>query len=136
MRIIIYIHPESKESFWSRFSLRAVAAEILRKRYTPEYIKNIPVTEVDFDKYFKSGEKKVVMYIGFSPKDTLNDLAYLSTHGVHTLMLNYGYEEFSGTCSKVLLNCRIVPGGEHNEASWERQIPFFMDTLLYDQGEI
>lgn len=31
----------------------------------------------------------------------------------------------------VLLNCRIVPGGEHCEASWERQIPFFMGTLLY-----
>lgn len=33
---------------------------------------------------------------------------------------------------KVLLNCRIVPGGMHCEASWERQIPFFMETLLYD----
>ena len=31
----------------------------------------------------------------------------------------------------VLLNCRIVPSGDHNEASWERQIPFFMETLLY-----
>ena len=31
----------------------------------------------------------------------------------------------------VLLDCRIVPGGEHCEASWERQIPFFMDTLFY-----
>lgn len=31
----------------------------------------------------------------------------------------------------VLLNCRIVPGGEHCEASWERQIPFFLNTLLY-----
>ena len=31
----------------------------------------------------------------------------------------------------VLLNCRIVPGGDHCEASWERQIPFFMDTLFY-----
>jgi len=31
----------------------------------------------------------------------------------------------------VMLNCRIVPGGNHNEASWEKQIPFFMDTLLY-----
>ena len=31
----------------------------------------------------------------------------------------------------VLLDCRIVPGGNHNEASWERQIPFFMNTLLY-----
>ena len=33
----------------------------------------------------------------------------------------------------VMLDCRIVPGGNHNEASWERQIPFFLNTLLYDQ---
>ncbi|MGN0416905.1 alpha/beta hydrolase [Anaerostipes faecalis] len=31
----------------------------------------------------------------------------------------------------VLLNSRIVPGGDHCEASWEQQIPFFMHTLLY-----
>lgn len=31
----------------------------------------------------------------------------------------------------ILLDCRIVPGGNHNEASWEKQIPFFMNTLLY-----
>lgn len=33
---------------------------------------------------------------------------------------------------QVLLECRIVPNGNHNEASWEKQIPFFMNTLLYD----
>ena len=27
---------------------------------------------------------------------------------------------------------RGVPGGVHNEASWERQIPFFMDVLFYN----
>ena len=32
----------------------------------------------------------------------------------------------------VALTSRIVPGGTHCEASWERQIPFFMNTLLYD----
>ncbi|MGN0373690.1 MAG: alpha/beta hydrolase [Enterocloster sp.] len=32
---------------------------------------------------------------------------------------------------QVMLNCRIVPGGEHCEACWEEQIPFFMNTLLY-----
>lgn len=32
---------------------------------------------------------------------------------------------------RILLDCRIVPGGNHCEASWERQIPFFMNTLLY-----
>lgn len=106
MHIKIYVHPESKESFWARFSLRAVAAEILRKRYTPEYIEDTNITDIDFDKLFGQNEKKVIMYIGFSEKSTLNDLAYLTAHGVHTLLLNYGYEEFSGTCSKVLLNCR------------------------------
>lgn len=33
---------------------------------------------------------------------------------------------------KVLLTGRIIPGGMHCEASWERQIPFFMNTLLYE----
>ena len=31
----------------------------------------------------------------------------------------------------VMIESRIVPRGEHCEASWERQIPFFMKTLLY-----
>ncbi|MBQ8893787.1 MAG: alpha/beta hydrolase [Clostridia bacterium] len=31
----------------------------------------------------------------------------------------------------VWLDCRIVPEGNHCEASWEKQIPFFMNTLLY-----
>ena len=33
---------------------------------------------------------------------------------------------------RVLLESRIIPGGEHCEASWERQIPFFINTLLYE----
>lgn len=33
----------------------------------------------------------------------------------------------------VLLNCRMIPGGTHSEASWEKQIPFFMNTLLYEK---
>ncbi len=35
---------------------------------------------------------------------------------------------------KVLVESRIIPGGTHCEASWERQIPFFMGTLLYGWG--
>ena len=34
---------------------------------------------------------------------------------------------------RALLEVRIVPGGTHCEASWERQIPFFMNTLLYEE---
>ncbi len=45
--------------------------------------------------------------------------------------------QFSRTAARllerhVLLTSRIVPGGDHCEASWERQIPFFLNTLLYD----
>ncbi len=32
----------------------------------------------------------------------------------------------------IKLTSRIVPGGGHCEASWQRQIPFFINTLLYD----
>ena len=31
----------------------------------------------------------------------------------------------------VFLTSRIVPWGTHTEASWEQQIPYFMDTLFY-----
>ena len=30
---------------------------------------------------------------------------------------------------RVNLTLRIVPGGDHSEASWEKQVPFFMDAL-------
>lgn len=32
---------------------------------------------------------------------------------------------------KIHLTSRIVPGGDHSEGSWEKQIPFFMDILFY-----
>ena len=36
---------------------------------------------------------------------------------------------------KINLPSRIVPGGTHSEASWERQIPYFINTLLYELDE-
>lgn len=32
---------------------------------------------------------------------------------------------------RILLNTRIVPGGEHCEASWEKQLPFCIPALMY-----
>ena len=32
----------------------------------------------------------------------------------------------------VRLTARIVPNGRHCEASWEKQIPFFLPVLLYN----
>ncbi|MDD5931747.1 MAG: alpha/beta hydrolase-fold protein [Oscillospiraceae bacterium] len=61
------------------------------------------------------------------------------------LYMDYGSQEMAGRGmertfgrisgalleKKVFLTSRIVPGGTHCEASWEQQIPFFMDTLFY-----
>ena len=61
--------------------------------------------------------------------------------------MDYGSEELSnhknliGSLGKVAslifekeipFTFRIIPGGTHSEASWERQIPFFMNTLFYE----
>ena len=35
----------------------------------------------------------------------------------------------------IFLETRIIPGGKHCEASWGRQIPFFMNTLLYGKSD-
>ena len=45
--------------------------------------------------------------------------------------------DFGAFGAKVLsrgvhLTLRIVPGGTHSEASWERQLPFMLGTLFYD----
>ena len=45
-------------------------------------------------------------------------------------------EDFANTTKqlldkKVLLTSRIVPGGKHNEETWEKQVPLFMETLFY-----
>lgn len=60
--------------------------------------------------------------------------------------MDWGSEEFGGNRSMehdlrlvadalfdrgVHLTARVVPGGEHSEASWEKQAPFFMSTLMY-----
>ena len=47
---------------------------------------------------------------------------------------------FAEMCSKVLtrgihLTSRIVPGGTHSEASWEKQLPFVFHTLMYELEE-
>lgn len=53
--------------------------------------------------------------------------------GNHELMQG----QFARVVSQLLtrgikLTCRIVPGGDHCEASWEKQIPFFIETLMYE----
>jgi len=76
------------------------------------------------DRMLTDGEigKDTVVYMDYGSRELSfhDNMADQFAH-VATLLLN----------RRVMLNCRIVPGGNHCEASWEEQIPFFLDTLLY-----
>ena len=66
--------------------------------------------------------RDTVIYMDYGSRELKNHRGMAQRFGqVAGLLLERG----------VLLNCRIVPGGEHTEASWQRQIPFFINTLLY-----
>ena len=80
-------------------------------------------------------------------EDQLNQMIYRAAIRPETVLyMDYGERElghhgivrdrFAKTAFRlmergIMVDCRIVPNGEHNEASWQRQIPFFMNTLLY-----
>ena len=81
-----------------------------------------------------------------SPVEVHNMLSSAHFAPDSVLYMDYGSEEFGNhknmrrafgeiatllMWKKLALHCRIVPGGTHCEASWEKQIPFFMETLLY-----
>ncbi|MCD8014313.1 MAG: alpha/beta hydrolase [Lachnospiraceae bacterium] len=66
-----------------------------------------------------------VLYMDYGEKELANHKDALRSFGqIAAKLLEKG----------VLLDCRIVPGGTHCEASWEQQIPFFMETLMYRMG--
>ena len=63
------------------------------------------------------------------------------------LYMDYGSREmgnhdgmrkgFGEMCNKIFarginLTARVVPGGNHSEASWEKQLPFVFHTLMYE----
>ena len=84
--------------------------------------------------------------VGFAP-DKVKRMIITSNYGDDTVLyMDYGQKEFAyhphaktaynrtanALVEKgVLLNSRIVPDGEHTEASWEKQIPVFMQSLFF-----
>ena len=71
----------------------------------------------------KSIRKGTVLYMDYGSNEMAN----------HSNMIT----EYSLICGLLLerrihLTSRIVPNGNHCEASWEQQIPFFINTLLYE----
>lgn len=81
-----------------------------------------------------------------SPRQLRTMITHANIQPDTVLYMDYGSEEFRNHKNqrkafgdiatllmwhKINLNCRIVPDGNHSEASWEKQIPFFISTLLY-----
>lgn len=65
-----------------------------------------------------------VLYMDYGSRELGNHPKMLRHYAkVNSMLLERG----------IMLESRIIPGGTHCEASWERQIPFFMDALLYQQ---
>jgi len=84
-----------------------------------------PSIWVDYEKIMSLIEKA----------DVLSDTCIYMDYGSRELDNHQENMDALAAAAKVLLNkrvnltLRIVPGGEHCEASWERQIPVFMDCL-------
>lgn len=83
-----------------------------------------------------------------APARIMNLIKHANLHPNTVIYMDYGSQEinfhanmakqFGKTAAllltrQIMLTSRIVPGGTHSEASWEKQIPFFMNTLLYEQ---
>ncbi len=70
-------------------------------------------------------EKDTVLYMDYGQEEFCNHPGMQKDFGIIAAKL---------MDKGILLTCRLVPGGTHCEASWERQLPFFMNTLLYEKG--
>ena len=66
-------------------------------------------------------------------KDTCIYMDYGSDEMKNHKDMRHLYAKFTAQLMErgVHVESRIIPGGTHTEASWERQVPFFMDALLY-----
>ncbi len=104
MRIFIYVQPEAKETFWTKQTQKAIAAEILRKRHTAVYLEGATASAIDLDAAFAGEEKRILLYVGTSLQKTPLDLAFLAEHGVHIIRIHSGSDAFPADCSRVLLN--------------------------------
>ena len=80
----------------------------------PRKVKNM-ITQAKLNRH-------TILYMDYGSAECKNHKGIRRLYGeVSSMLIQKG----------VMLNSRIVPYGEHCEASWERQIPFFMKTLLY-----
>ena len=95
-----------------------------------------------------SGAAALSPSLWVAPAKLNNLIREADLHPGTTIYTDYGSDEtgfypkiqtqFAKTVSllmqrQVMVTSRIVPGGTHCEACWERQIPYVMNTLLYSR---
>ena len=66
-----------------------------------------------------------VLYMDYGSREMANHPGMLRTFSQMTARLME---------KGLLVNSRIVPNGDHCEACWEEQLPFLMQTLLYERA--
>lgn len=106
MQIKVFIQANTKNDFWNQQARKAIAAEILRKRYASAYFEALDADELDFDKIFAKDEQRVMLYIGYAKSKTPANLQHMVKHGVHPILINNGLTSFSSSCSRVFINYR------------------------------
>lgn len=100
---------------------------------------------LDYNRYF-SRAAALSPSIWFGTENLKHLIAHASLQPDTIVYMDYGSREMRHHANmehqfgkvtaqlldrRIMLESRIVPGGNHCEASWEKQIPFFMNTLLY-----
>ena len=106
MKVKIFLQSNTKTDFWIQQTQKALAAEILRKRYTAEYVEALDASTLDLDSLFAAGEPRVLLYLGYSKLGTPKNLTHLVERGIHPILVNNGLANFSGSCSRVFINYR------------------------------
>lgn len=76
--------------------------------------------------------KQMIENVALKP-DTIVYMDYGSREMRHHANMEHQFGKVTSQLldRRIMLDSRIVPGGNHCEASWEKQIPFFMNTLMY-----
>ena len=100
---------------------------------------------IAYNKYFsKAGA--LSPSLGFNEEPLMDLIKSTRLQKNTQLYMDYGSEEFrydkgsmtlyNKFCTKLIkkkvaLTSRVVPKGDHSEASWEKQLPFLIHTLIY-----
>ena len=83
-------------------------------------------------------------HVWSSPSELLDLLGNAPMSGDTAIYMDWGSDEVDASMARGLRDVadtlfgrgiaptvRVVPGGDHSEASWEKQAPFFIETLMY-----